>query len=133
MHYEYAPTHPKPNACIHMHIHSYVLSVFTHTPIDTHAYTYIYAMHISIPDIPKGNIIELNELIYAQAELVFDKIRFSPKEFEQKYQTWIGNLARRTGINIATTSKIAKERKKRKSIGMKRQNKTGDKSDNLKR
>ena len=44
-----------------------------------------------LPNIPTDNITKLNELIYAGAKLVCDKIGVPPKELEQKYKTWIEN------------------------------------------
>ena len=43
-----------------------------------------------LPNFPTDNISEISVLFYAGAKLVFHKNQCSPKEHEEKYQTWMG-------------------------------------------
>ena len=64
-----------------------------------------------LPYIPTNNITELNELIYAGAKLVREKIGIPFKKHEEKVKTGVGNSTGNT--NEKTTKTSQNDKKKR--------------------
>ena len=81
-----------------------------------------------LPNIPTGNITEINEPIYAWVKLVGDKIGITlrnPNKLQNLDDKW------RTNKEAATKRESAKERITHNDImGWKDQSKTANKSDN---
>ena len=67
----------------------------------------------SLIHISTKKITELNELIYAGAKLVCEKIGFSQKKHKQKLKTWMGNSTR----NAEKKSSTCKNDKTKKNAG----------------
>ena len=65
-------------------------------------------------NIPTNNITELNNLIYAGAKLVCDRIGapLRKQRNKQKHQSWVGVQIGRTNKKTTTTNKYFKQKHK---------------------